>query len=96
MFYKMPMYAATYVIYSISTGHVLLTHLLLDIMKKSGPARIVNTTAAAYQLGEIDFDDINFERREYVPSKAYSQSKLAVSLFTPMFAKKFPFEGTCI
>ena len=66
------------------------------MMKKSAPARIINTTAAAYQLGEIDFDDINFERREYTPSIGYSQSKLAVAMFTKAFAKKFAVEGNLI
>ena len=81
------------VLYLFLAGHVLLVHLLLDVMKKSGPARIINTTAAAYQLGEIDVDDLNFERREYVASKAFSQSKLSVCLFTALFPKKFKFEG---
>ena len=62
-------------------------------MKKSAPARIINTTAAAYQLGEIGFDDMNFERREYTPAKGYSQAKLAVALFTVQFARKFKVEG---
>ena len=62
-------------------------------MKKSAPARIINTTCAAYKLGEIDFDDINFERREYTHAKGYSQSKVAVAMFTKTFARKFPVEG---
>ena len=74
-------------------GHVQLTHLLFDTMKKSAPARIINTTCAAYKLGEIDFDDINFERREYTHAKGYSQSKVAVAMFTKTFARKFPVEG---
>lgn len=77
-------------------GHVLLTHLLFDTMKKSAPARIINTTCAAYKLGEIDFDDINFEKREYTQAKSYSQSKVAVAMFTKTFARKFPVEEVAV
>ena len=63
------------------------------MMKKSAPARIINTTCAAYKLGEMDFEDINFEKQEYTPAKGYSQSKVAVAMFTKIFAKKFPVEG---
>ncbi|XP_045187911.2 retinol dehydrogenase 12-like [Mercenaria mercenaria] len=73
-------------------GHFFLTHLLYDMLKQSGPSRVINTTAPAYQLGQLDFDDINFEKREYVASSAYAQSKLAVVFFTKEFAKRFPFE----
>jgi NAD(P)-dependent dehydrogenase (short-subunit alcohol dehydrogenase family) len=75
------------------TGHFFLTHLLYDTLKQSAPSRIMNTTAPAYQLAELDFDDINFETKEYVPSAAYAQSKLAVVYFTKEFAKRFPVEG---
>ncbi|XP_060586494.1 retinol dehydrogenase 13-like [Ruditapes philippinarum] len=73
-------------------GHFFLTHLLYDTLKQSAPSRIMNTTAPAYQLAELDFEDINFETKEYVPSAAYAQSKLAVVFFTKEFAKRFPVE----
>jgi NAD(P)-dependent dehydrogenase (short-subunit alcohol dehydrogenase family) len=43
-------------------GHFLLTHLLLDIMKKSGSltryARIVNTSSAVHYVGKIHFENL--------------------------------------
>jgi len=70
-----------------------LTHLLLDYLKKSAPSRVVNVTALAYQLGELNFDDINLEKPEvFKPGTAYSQSKLALVLFTTKLAKYL--EGT--
>lgn len=72
-------------------GHFLLTHLLLDHLKKSAPSRIVNVTAHAHQLGVIDFDDIN-QDNDYNPGHAYAQSKLAVALFTIELAQQL--EGT--
>lgn len=72
---------------ALLTGHFLLTHLLLDKLKAGESSRIVNLSANAYQLGELDMDDLMFERREYKPSLAYAQSKLAVMLFSHQLAK---------
>lgn len=75
-------------------SHVLLTHLLFPMLQLSEPARIVNTSAAAYRLGSLDLEDINFEKKEYSANEAYAQSKLAVTMFTRIFAKKFPLEDS--
>ena len=64
-------------------GHFLLTLLLLDLMKQSGPSRIINVSSLAHRFGPgvINFDDINAEK-DYDPFAAYQQSKLANILFT--------------
>ena len=73
--------------YCIS-GHFLLTNLLLDKLKTaSDGARIINITANAYRLGAINFDDLNFDQHEFNAGEAYSQSKLAILLFTYQLAK---------
>ncbi|XP_008306374.1 retinol dehydrogenase 12-like [Cynoglossus semilaevis] len=72
-------------------GHFLLTHLLLDLIKRSTPARIVNLSSMAHSWGVINLDDINSEK-SYSDVKAYSQSKLANVLFTRSLAKRL--EGT--
>ncbi|XP_034107861.2 retinol dehydrogenase 14-like isoform X2 [Drosophila albomicans] len=72
-------------------GHFLLTNLLLDLLKKSSPSRIVNVSALAHVDGSINFDDLNSEK-SYSPRKAYGQSKLANILFTRELAKRL--EGT--
>jgi len=59
----------------------LLTNLLLDRLKASSPARIVNVASQVEGMGSIDFDDLGRER-SYVPTAAYAQSKLANVLFT--------------
>ncbi len=63
-------------------GHFLLTELLLDTLKTSAPARIVNVSSVAHAgmggiYGEIDFDDLHFDKREYHAGQAYANSKLA-------------------
>ncbi|XP_070577917.1 retinol dehydrogenase 13-like [Ptychodera flava] len=72
-------------------GHFLLTNLLLDLLKKSSPSRIINVSSKAHENGKINFDDINSEKG-YSKFSAYSQSKLANVLFTRELSRKL--EGT--
>ena len=57
----------------------LLTNLLLPLVSRSAPARIVNV--ASVGQAPIDFEDIML-RRHYDGMRAYSQSKLALIAFT--------------
>ncbi|XP_043920924.1 retinol dehydrogenase 12-like isoform X2 [Protopterus annectens] len=79
----------------INNGHVLLTHLLLDLIKRSTPARIVNVSSKAHTMGTIQFDDLNSEKN-YSPLKAYAQSKLANILFTKELAKRLEGSGVTV
>jgi len=63
-------------------GHFLLTELLLDTLKASAPSRIICVASVAHagtkeQVGEIDLDDLMFEKRPYDRTLGYIQSKLA-------------------
>uniref|UniRef100_UPI0037E933C6 retinol dehydrogenase 12-like n=1 Tax=Semicossyphus pulcher TaxID=241346 RepID=UPI0037E933C6 len=73
-------------------GHFLLTHLLIDLIKKSAPARIVTVSSMAHSWGTIKLDDINSEKN-YEKRAAYSQSKLANILFTRSLAKRLEDTG---
>ena len=68
-------------------GYFLLTHLLLDVLKSSAPARIVNVSSAAHMSGEMDFNDIEI-RHSYSAWRAYARSKLANVLFTYELARR--------
>ncbi|PIK56141.1 putative retinol dehydrogenase 13-like isoform X3 [Apostichopus japonicus] len=74
-------------------GHFLFTNLLLDLIKKSSPARIVNLSSMAHQNGDIHFDDLMLEK-DYTPLKSYCQSKLANVLFSRELARRL--EGTSV
>jgi NAD(P)-dependent dehydrogenase (short-subunit alcohol dehydrogenase family) len=68
----------------------LLTNLLLPLLRRSAPARIVNVASAGQ--APIDFDDVMLGRR-YDPIRAYSQSKLAQIMFTFELAERLEAEG---
>jgi NAD(P)-dependent dehydrogenase (short-subunit alcohol dehydrogenase family) len=63
-------------------GHFLFTCSLLPALRAADHARVVNLSSAGHQLSGVDFDDLNFERREYDKWVAYGQAKSANVLFT--------------
>lgn len=72
-------------------GPFLLTHLLLEALKASAPARIVNVASGAHHDAAPDFDDLQ-NARAYDPGKAYRESKLANVWFTYALARRL--DGT--
>lgn len=73
-------------------SYFLLTNLLLDLLKASAPARIVNVSSGAHMGGRINFDDLMLEKK-YRSFAAYSQSKLANVLFTYELARRLEGSG---
>lgn len=73
-------------------SYFLLTNLLLDLLKASAPARIVNVSSGAHMGGRINFDDLMLEKK-YRSFAAYSQSKLANVLFTYELARHLEGSG---
>ena len=67
-------------------GPFLLTNLLLDLLKASAPARIVNVGTRMNTA--MEFDDLNWERRPYRMMQAYGQSKLGNLHFTFELARR--------
>lgn len=76
-------------------GHFLVTNLLLDLILKSPPARIINVSSGAHKIGKIYFEDINLEK-SYSTIKAYSRSKLANILFTYELARRLKGTGVTV
>lgn len=62
-------------------GHFRLTVRLWAALKRAGGARVVSVSSAGHRFSPVVFNDINFERRDYDPFKAYGQSKTANILF---------------
>ncbi|MGO1081045.1 oxidoreductase [Inquilinus sp. CA228] len=62
-------------------GHFRLTARLWPALRRAEGARIVSVSSAGHRFAPVDFDDPNFERRDYDKWQAYGQSKTANALF---------------
>jgi NAD(P)-dependent dehydrogenase (short-subunit alcohol dehydrogenase family) len=76
-------------------AYFLLTVELLDLLKASAPARIVNVASDAHRGGRINFDDLHGEK-SYGGWKAYAQSKLANVLFTYELSRRLQGSGVTV
>lgn len=65
----------------------LLTRLLLDMLKASGPARVVNVSSEAHRYARLDFADLQSERG-FNMMRVYGTSKLANILFTHALSRR--------
>jgi NAD(P)-dependent dehydrogenase (short-subunit alcohol dehydrogenase family) len=72
----------------------LMTELLLDNLKKNSPSRIINLSSGLLTR-TIYFDDIEF-KTGFSGKKAYSQSKLAILLYTRLLATKLKGTGVSV
>ncbi len=77
--------------YANHIGHFVLTYHLLDLLKASGEARIINLSSSAYALGKAE----RFFQRNNALSimAAYGDGKLANLLFTKELAKRYADAG---
>jgi len=85
-------YEATFAINYL--GPFLLTQLLLERLKASAPARIVNVASTAHKAVRhgLDFDDLQ-ATKHYRGLEVYSRSKLATIYFTTELARRLQGSG---
>ena len=62
-------------------GHFQLTARLWPALKRANGARVVNVSSFGHQIAPFDFEDPNFEHRDYETLQGYGQSKTANNLF---------------
>ena len=79
-------------------GHFLLTDLLLDRIRASAPARIVNLSSVGHNFarGGLPWDDLQHDTTRYTANGAYCESKLANILFTRELARRVPPEQVTV
>ena len=68
-------------------GPFLLTRLLLERIRQSTPARIVNVASSYHTYGKLDLDDVH-TLESFAPMQTYSRSKLGNVLFTLALARR--------
>jgi NAD(P)-dependent dehydrogenase (short-subunit alcohol dehydrogenase family) len=66
---------------------VALTTGLLDVLEKSGRARVINVASATHYSAALDLDDLEMRHRYSGPS-AYAHSKLAIVAYTCWLARQ--------
>jgi len=70
-------------------GHFALTGLLMPLLLSTNHSRVVITSSVAHKSGDINFDDLNWEKRKYKTNNAYSDSKIANLYFLYELVRKF-------
>ena len=73
-------------------GYFLLTNLLLEVLKKSAPSRIVSVASAAHKFGKLDVNGWP-TGRDFSAFGAYANSKLANILFSYELARRLKGTG---
>jgi NAD(P)-dependent dehydrogenase (short-subunit alcohol dehydrogenase family) len=76
-------------------AYFMLTLLLLDRIKESAPARIINISSDLHQRAKMKFDDLGGER-SYGGMSSYAQSKLGNVLFTYELARRLAGSGVTV
>lgn len=81
-------------------GHFLLTNLLIDLLKKSAPSRIVHLSSTMYRLGRINLENMNCENSSFFHNFKwirsifiYSTSKLYVIIGSNEFSRRLVGSG---
>lgn len=80
---------------TLATNHLgpfLLTSLLLELLRKSPAARIVNVASNAYRFSKPTLDDFQSER-SYSPMWEYGTTKLWNIMFTQELARRLRAHG---
>ena len=67
-------------------GYLWMSDAFEEALKAAAPSRIVNV--ASYWAGDLDMDDLEFERRRYNNNEAYRQSKQANRMLTVAVAER--------
>lgn len=66
----------------------LLTSLLAPALVRGAPSRVVNITSVFAHMGRVELDDLELGRRTYDSTRAYTQSKVALVMFTLELAER--------
>ncbi len=79
-------------------GHFLLTELLLEVLKKSSPSRMVIVSSVVHagrpsNRPKIRFDDLHYRERSYRAFDAYAEAKVADVLYAKELAERLKGTG---
>lgn len=75
-------------------GYYLLTRELVDALRASTFARVINV--ASVYASDVDLDDLQFERRPYEGMRTYAQSKACDRMLSWAFARRLQPDGVTV
>jgi NAD(P)-dependent dehydrogenase (short-subunit alcohol dehydrogenase family) len=76
-------------------AYFVLTELLVDVIRASAPARIVNVASGAHSRGRVHFEDLQSEKH-YNGMLVYCTSKLENLYFTYELARRLAGSGVTV
>lgn len=76
-------------------AYFLLTHLLLDTLKASAPARIINTSSGIHKRGPLNLEDLQ-AAKGYKAFRQYGHTKLMNLYFTYELARRLKGTGVTV
>ncbi len=74
-------------------GHMALVLALLDVLTRTGNARVVALSSTGHKIGGIRWDDMHFATTAYDKWQAYGQSKTANALFANALSRRLKASG---
>jgi dehydrogenase/reductase SDR family protein 12 len=74
-------------------GPFLLTNLLMPLLARSAPARIIFVSSGGMYTQKLDVDDLQSEHREFNGTVAYAQHKRAQVILTELWAERLAGTG---
>jgi NAD(P)-dependent dehydrogenase (short-subunit alcohol dehydrogenase family) len=74
-------------------GHMALTLALMDLLTRTGQARVVALASTGHKISGIRWDDMHFRRDAYDKWVAYGQSKTANALFANALSRRLKASG---
>ncbi|PVV04537.1 hypothetical protein BB560_000961 [Smittium megazygosporum] len=80
-------------------GHFLLTNNLLDVLKQSAPARIINVSSLLHIVADANIKKIKertMDPIKYHRARNYGNSKLAIIMFSNLLARKLAGTGVVV
>jgi dehydrogenase/reductase SDR family protein 12 len=77
-------------------GPFLLTNLLLPLLERSAPARIINVSSGGMYTQRIRGDDLQSARGEFDGATAYARAKRAQVILTELWARRLEGRGVVV
>ena len=74
-------------------GPFLLTNLLIPLLEKSAPARIINVSSGGMYSQKLRVDDLQSERGQFDGPKIYARTKRAEVILTEVWAEQLAGTG---